>query len=91
MVINHGPLDVTLDNRDDRQLETKEAMIDVATLRGQQSKRLETSPAVFCHVAVSSCSLYCIQKQILHTHIHAILMNAHRKKGTPLWSSGHSS
>jgi hypothetical protein len=38
MAINHGPLDMTLDKRDDRQLETEEAMIDVATLRGQEKK-----------------------------------------------------
>jgi hypothetical protein len=33
MAINHGPLDMTLDKNDDQQLETEEAMIDVATDR----------------------------------------------------------
>jgi hypothetical protein len=42
MAINHGPLDITLDKRDDPQLEMEEAMIDVATSRGQEEQSLET-------------------------------------------------
>jgi hypothetical protein len=49
MAINHGPLDITLDKRDDRQLETEKAMIDVSTLRGQECNGWKHRCLLSCH------------------------------------------
>jgi hypothetical protein len=76
MAINHGPLDSALDKRDDRQLDTKQAMIDVATSHGQEAKpwkHLVTCQSV-CLVAFRGELFMCISRSLyaLVTHEKAI-------------------
>jgi hypothetical protein len=66
MAINHGPLDITLDKRDDRQLETEEAMIDVATSHGQESKGWKHRCPPSCHMP--NCLSNSIKRRTVHMH-----------------------